>query len=122
MEEFIKGTTPQKLKIFITTKLCEYPKPVKKMFLQLPSRIGKYTPVERLAYILYKNNYRSVSLLKIHMKNITKGTMTIKSKVFHQFLLDHSKENEEDEEKKPEAVYEEDYEYGDDESLDEISL
>lgn len=91
MEEFIKGKSNYTLKKYLLSSFQEYSKAINQLFLLEPTYIEGYTPVQRVAYIMHVHNSRSISLLRAMLKNVTGGIVSLRSRQFKNFLLQHSK-------------------------------
>jgi len=116
MDAFLKKRTKHQIKQFILSSLQDYKKVVDQMFIQIPTMIKGYTPIQRLAYILHIQDFKVVQKLKILLKQISIGSLAINSKIFHTFLLKNSSQ-------KPSLVNYDDEEYSDSDScVEELIL
>lgn len=125
MEAFLKGRSQQKLKNFLFVSLQEYKKVVQKMYMDLPSLLKGYTPAQRLAYIAYKQDPKTMKRLRSLLKQITLGNMTTKSPVFYKFLLENSSSDGDTPSTRTstaDAMYFSDDDYDEDEEMEEIIL
>lgn len=90
MDAFLKKRTKHQIKQFISSSLQDYKKVIDQMYKQIPTLIDGYTPLQRLAYILHIQDYKVIHNLKTLLKQISIGSLSINSKIFHMFLLKNS--------------------------------
>lgn len=117
MEEFLQTQTNAKLKHLLLSHLAAHRKTLQDLFMYQNRSLNGHTPLERLAYIVHKQEYETLKELNSIFRSIKIGTVSLRSRQFDDFLMKHSEDSTES----GNVVYDDDFSDSDS-CVEEIAL
>lgn len=90
MDRFLEGQNNSKLKKLILSNMIDYKKVIESLFVQHNRLVEGYTPIQRLAYIVNTHDSTTMKELRLLLKRVSLGIVSLTSQEFDNFLIKHS--------------------------------